>query len=44
MENMFTKQVYLGLLFGVIVICIICKVFDCKCKDEEMNYVVVVQR
>ena len=44
MDNMFTKQFYMGLLFGVIVICMICKIFNCKCRGRELNDVVVVQR
>lgn len=44
MDNMFTKQFYMGLLFGVIVICMICKIFNCKCRGIERNDVVVVQR
>uniref|UniRef100_A0A6C0F5I4 Uncharacterized protein n=1 Tax=viral metagenome TaxID=1070528 RepID=A0A6C0F5I4_9ZZZZ len=40
MDNMFTKQFYMGILFMAIIICIICKVFNYKCRGGEMDDIV----
>ena len=40
MDNMFTKQFYMGILFMAIIICMLCKFINCKCRCREIDAVV----